>query len=293
MKAELRTKLQDILNSSFNSNVVQKKHNSFFTQNSPYISKYSDKSRSGIKNNSNYKRLDFSIDSYKARPQRTSAVKEYLNKSFGDVSVITKNVKNNKDNDFFKELSTKLNLSKTLTRNKKNEYDFEQLKRMNKGNSNSTTKLTFQSQKNNNSINNSFHFTTNDPMMTYKPKKSLPSSMKQQIDIFTDALFRKQANNFISSKANVDITTSIHSKYGSYLTRNDGKVNKYYLKNNENSKMNDLAFNNGNLLNNANKKYDYYKNKKLETFMREFDIDNSSLKRNRNRRSNDYSQFNF
>ena len=117
--------------------------------------------------------------------------------------------------------------------------------------------------------------------------------MKQQIDIFTDALFRKQANNFISSKANVDITTSIHSKYGSYLTRNDGKVNKYYLKNNENSKMNDLAFNNGNLLNNANKKYDYYKNKKLETFMREFDIDNSSLKRNRNRRSNDYSQFNF
>ena len=295
MKAELRTKLQDILNSSFNSNVVKKKQNSFFTQNTPYISKYSEnKSKSGVKNNSNYKRLDFSIDSYKARPQKTSAVKDYLNKSFGDVSVITKNVKCNQDNDFFKELSTKLNLSKTLTRNKKNEYDFEQLKRMNKANSNSSTKLSFQSQKNNNSFNNSFHFSTNDSMMTYKPKKSLPSSMKKQIDIFTDALFRKQANNFITSKANVDITTSIHSKYGSYLTRNEGKVNnKYYLKNNENSKMNDLPFNNGNLLNNANKKYDYYKNKKLETFMREFDIDNSSLKRNRNRRSNDYSQFNF
>ena len=103
-------------------------------------------------------------------------------------------------------------------------------------------------------------------------------------------------NNFCKESAlkNVDITTSIHSKYGSYLTRNEGKVNnKYYLKNNENSKMNDFPFNNGNLLNNANKKYDYYKNKKLETFMREFDIDNSSLKRNRNRRANDYSQFNL
>lgn len=293
MKAELRSKLQEILNSSFNANVVQKKQNSFFTQSTPYISKYSEKSQSNIKNNSNYKRLDFSIDSYKTKTQKTSAVKEYLNKSFGDVSVITRNINKNKDNDFFTELSTKFNLNKTLTRNKKNEYDFEQLKKVNKVNSNSTKKLSFQSQKSSNTLNNSFHYTTNDSMMSYKQKKMLPSSMKQQINLFTDALFRKQSNSIFSSKANVDITTPIHSKYGSYLTRNEGKVNKYYLKNNENSKMNELTFNTGNLLNNANKKYDYFNNKKIENFMREFDIDNSSVKRIRNRKSTDYTQLNF
>ena len=44
---------------------------------------------------------------------------------------------------------------------------------------------------------------------------------------------------------------------------------------------------------NPSKKYKFFNNKKIENFMREFDIDNNSLKKIGKRKSNDYKQLNF
>lgn len=295
MKSELRAKLQDILNSSFTSTKIQKKNsNNFFTQHSPYPLRYGDNSK--ISNQTNYKGLDFSIDGYKSKVKKTassnfntlSSTKDYLNKSFGELYAFN-NKKSNNATDFFGELSLKF----AKTRNKRNNdysYDFEQLKKRNKSNTNLTG--------NNNNLQCTNIKNINGDDSQYKVKKSkqqslLSPSLKKQMDIFTESLFKKKTKSSTPfSKDSYSRPTN--SKYGTFLTRNYDTQNKtpWGGRLARENPDNILTVSSEGLFN-PSKKYKFFNNKKIENFMREFDIDNNSLKKIGKRKSNDYKQLNF
>lgn len=299
MKSELRSKLQDILNSSFTSTKIQKKSpNNYFTQHSPYPSRYEDNSK--ISHQTNYKGLDFSIDGYKSKTKKRansnhfntlSSTKDYLNKSFGELSVLN-NKNSNNVKDFFGELSLKF----AQTRNKRNNdysYDFEQLKKRNKSNTNLTNNNT-----NNLQCTNIKNINGDDSRYKINTKKNNQSSLlspnlKKQMDIFTESLFKKKTKS--STPFGKDAySRPTHSKYGSFLTRNYDTQDKsswggWMVREN---KDNVLTLTSEGLVN-PSKKYKFFNNKKIENFMREFDIDNNSLKKIGKRKSNDYKQLNF